>query len=200
MQRNKPRGHNSCERKQKWHNLISSPGCPSRSSLQIWVSSSPVIWEGEKVGGRQWWTWGLNSVALSHDPFWQWCDIAFTATRNHRLSSIGPFYHSFPHASSANTCDVFFSQGIRKFVPRLFPHNGREDIKQTKSNWNDVISLGHVSRSFLSFRFLMKVLVGRTLAWEFLLRWQCHGTFSLLILMECNFCLLSPLTNMFCDC
>lgn len=120
MQRNKPRGHNSCERKQKWHNLISSPGCPSRSSLLIQVSSSPMIREGEKVGGRQWWTLGLNSIALRHDPFWQWCDIAFTAPGKHRLSSICPPYHSFPHASSANTCDVFFSQRTRKFVP-CFP-------------------------------------------------------------------------------
>lgn len=177
MQRNKPRGHNSCETKQKWHNLISSPGCPSRSSLQIWVSPSPVIWEGKKVDGRQWWTWGLNSVALSHDPFWQWCDIAFTATRNHRLFSIGPSYHSFPHASSANTCDVFFSQGIRKFVPRLLPHNGSEDIKQTKSNWNDVISLGDGLKVISDLRIFnesagredtcLRISFEMTVSWDF---------------------------------
>lgn len=41
--------HNSCERKQKQHNLISSPDCTSRSSLQSQGSSSPMEEKGRRL-------------------------------------------------------------------------------------------------------------------------------------------------------
>lgn len=53
LEANRGTSHDSCERKQKRHNLISSPGCPFRLSLQTQGSSSPMICEGKKVGGRK---------------------------------------------------------------------------------------------------------------------------------------------------
>lgn len=46
LEANRGTSHDSCERKQKQHNLISSPGFPFRPSLQTQGSSSPTIWVG----------------------------------------------------------------------------------------------------------------------------------------------------------
>lgn len=53
LKANRGTSHDSCERKQKQHNFISSPGCPFRSSLQTQGSSFPMTWEGKKVAGRE---------------------------------------------------------------------------------------------------------------------------------------------------
>lgn len=110
--------------------------------------------------------------------WWQWCDIACTAPRNHRVFSISPPHHRFPRAPSAKMSDVFLSQGLMACAPHLLQYNSSEGIKQTESWWNHDISFFiTISRKFLSFTFLIQIWVGRICAWAFLLRWWYNGSF-----------------------
>lgn len=136
LEANRGTSHDSCERKQKQHNLISSPGCPIRLSLQTQGVSSPMICEGKKVGsrgcGRKAWTqlpWGMccsgSDVILLVQPH---KSIPWMAVLR---VSIWPYIP--PCEQCKHSWCLLFLGYPRKFVPQLLQKNNSEGIKQTES-------------------------------------------------------------------
>lgn len=124
--------HNSCERKQKQHNLISSPDCPLRSSLQTQGSSSPMKEKGRRlvegtVGKRLEQDCPEACAALA--VMW-YCLYSPCRSTPHVAMLQFPALPCVPPCKHKPLWHLLSSRNPRKFVPHLLQQDWSEGIKQ----------------------------------------------------------------------